>query len=201
MCSIIGYTGDGTAAQLLVKGLKRMEYRGYDSVGVATIVKDHIDMRKGVGKVSEVDSSEKLRLLIGNIGIGHTRWATHGVVNNANAHPHKSSTGQIAIVHNGIIDNYSTLKKELQDKGYFFKSETDSEVIANLLQYNFDETKNIKKSMMQTVSALKGEYSFVAVFEQGTLAAAKFHEPMIIGIGKNGYFVSSDVLGFVEYTD
>ncbi len=201
MCSIIGYTGDGVAAQLLVKGLKRMEYRGYDSVGVATIVSNHIDVRKGVGKVSEVDSSEKLRLLAGNMGIGHTRWATQGVVNNANAHPHKSSTGQIAIVHNGIIDNYNILKKELQDKGYFFKSETDSEVIANLLQYNFDETRDIKKSMMQTVSSLKGEYSFVAVFEQGSLAAAKFHEPMVIGVGKNGYFVSSDVLGFVEYTD
>ena len=201
MCSIIGYTGDGVAAQLLVKGLKRMEYRGYDSVGVATIVSNHIDVRKGVGKVSEVDSSEKLRLLAGNMGIGHTRWATHGVVNNANAHPHKSSTGQIAIVHNGIIDNYNILKKELQDKGYFFKSETDSEVIANLLQYNFDETKNIKNAMMKTVSSLKGEYSFVAVFEQGSLAAAKFHEPMVIGVGKNGYFVSSDVLGFVEYTD
>jgi len=201
MCSIIGYTGNGAAAQVLVKGLKRMEYRGYDSVGVATIVSDHIDVRKGVGKVSEVDSAEKLRLLIGNIGIGHTRWATHGAVNGTNAHPHKSSTGQIAIVHNGIIDNYSTLKKELQDKGYFFKSETDSEVIANLLQYNFDNTGDIKKSMMQTVSVLKGEYAFVAVFEQGTLAAAKFHEPMVIGVGKNGYFVSSDVLGFVEYTD
>jgi glucosamine--fructose-6-phosphate aminotransferase (isomerizing) len=201
MCSIIGYTGNAVAAQVLVKGLKRMEYRGYDSVGVATIVSNHIDVRKGVGKVSEVDSSEKLRLLTGNMGIGHTRWATHGVVNNINAHPHKSSTGQIAIVHNGIIDNYGTLKKELQDKGYFFKSETDSEVIANLLQHNFDETKNIKKSMMKTVSSLKGEYSFVAVFEQGSLAAAKFHEPMVIGIGKNGYFVSSDVLGFVEYTD
>jgi glutamine---fructose-6-phosphate transaminase (isomerizing) len=201
VCSIIGYIGNTAASQVLVKGLKRMEYRGYDSVGVATICNEQIEVRKGVGKVSEVDNSIKLQALTGNLGIGHTRWATHGGVNVVNAHPHKSSTGKIAIVHNGIIDNYATLKKELQTKGYFFKSETDSEIIANLLQCNFDETKDIKKSIIQTVSVLQGEYSFVAIFEKGVLAAAKFHEPLIIGIGKKGYFVSSDVLGFVEHTD
>ena len=201
MCSIIGYIGNTAAAQLLVKGLKRMEYRGYDSVGVATSYDEQIEIRKGVGKVSEVDINENLHSLEGNVGIGHTRWATHGVVNGINAHPHKSSTGQIAIVHNGIIDNYEVLKQKLQNSGYFFKSETDSEVIVNLLQCNFDHTRDIERSMIDTVSALKGEYSFVAVFKDGTLAAAKFHEPLVIGIGKNGYFVSSDVLGFVEHTD
>src|SRR5438309_758564 len=201
MCSIIGYIGNVAAAQVLVNGLKRMEYRGYDSAGVATICDERIEVRKGVGKVSEVDNSAKLHALTGNVGIGHTRWATHGSVNDANAHPHKSSNGKIAIVHNGIIDNYELLKKDLQKNGYFFKSETDSEVISNLLQYNFEKTGDIKKSMIQTVSLLKGEYSFVAVFEDGILAAAKFHEPLIIGIGREGYFVSSDVLGFVEHTD
>src|SRR5579863_1114462 len=201
MCSIIGYIGNISAAQVLVNGLKRMEYRGYDSVGMASICNNKIEVRKGVGKVSEVDKTENLNALTGNIAIGHTRWATHGIVSNANAHPHKSSTGKIAIVHNGIIDNYDILKKDLQKKGYDFKSETDSEIIANLLQYNFDKSGNAKKTMMETVSLLKGEYSFMAVFEHGVLAAAKFHEPLIIGIGKNGYFVSSDVLGFVEHTD
>jgi glutamine---fructose-6-phosphate transaminase (isomerizing) len=201
MCSIIGYIGNTAAAQVLVKGLKRMEYRGYDSVGIATIYDNQIDVRKGVGKVSEVDNTVKLYSLVGNVGIGHTRWATHGSVNNVNAHPHKSSTGKIAIVHNGIIDNYDMLKKELQNNGYLFKSETDSEAIANLLQCNFDKIGDIKKSMIHTVASLKGEYSFVAIFDDGTLAAAKFHEPLIIGVGKNGYFVSSDVLGFVEHTD
>jgi glutamine---fructose-6-phosphate transaminase (isomerizing) len=201
MCSIIGYIGNMAAAQVLVSGLKRMEYRGYDSVGMASICNNKIEVRKGVGKVSEVDSVVKLNALTGNIAIGHTRWATHGIVNNANAHPHKSSTGKIAIVHNGIIDNYDMLRKDLQKKGYNFKSETDSEIIANLLQYNFDKSGNVKKTMMETVSLLKGEYSFMAVFEHGVLAAAKFHEPLIIGIGENGYFVSSDVLGFVEHTD
>jgi len=201
MCSIIGYRGGEPAAPLLVKGLKRMEYRGYDSVGVATFSGNQISVRKGVGKVMEVNDRVKLDTLSGTVGIGHTRWATHGRVTDINAHPHPSSSGNIAIVHNGIIENYEELKKELQEKEYTFKSETDSEVIANLLQYNFDQTKEIKKSMIETVSRLKGNFAFVAVFENGTLAAARFHEPLIVGIGKEGYFVSSDVLGFVEYTD
>ncbi len=201
MCSIIGYLGDSPAAPILVKGLKRMEYRGYDSVGVATFSGNQILVRKGVGKVADVNNTVKLDMLSGTVGIGHTRWATHGMVTEVNAHPHPSSSGEIAIVHNGIIDNYDELKKELQQKGYTFKSETDSEAIANLLQYNFDQTKDIKKSMMQTLSELKGNYAFVAVFEDGTLSAARLHEPLIIGVGKDGYFVSSDVLGFVEHTD
>ncbi len=201
MCSIIGYLGDSPAAPILVKGLKRMEYRGYDSVGVATFSGNQILVRKGVGKVTEVNNTVKLDMLSGTVGIGHTRWATHGGVTETNAHPHPSSSNEVAIVHNGIIENYLELKKELQQKGYTFKSETDSEIIANLLQYNFDQTKNIKKSMMQTVLKIKGNYAFVAVFENGTLAAARFHEPLIIGVGKDGYFISSDVLGFVEHTD
>ncbi|HLA21946.1 MAG TPA: glutamine--fructose-6-phosphate transaminase (isomerizing) [Nitrosopumilaceae archaeon] len=201
MCSIIGYLGENSAAPVIVKGLKRMEYRGYDSVGVAIFSGNQILIRKGVGKVAEVNNTVKLDALSGTVGIGHTRWATHGGVTETNAHPHPSSSGEVAIVHNGIIENYLELKKELQQKGYTFKSETDSEIIANLLQYNFDQTKDIKKSMMQTVSKLKGNYAFVAVFENGTLTAARFHEPLIIGVGKDGYFISSDVLGFVEHTD
>jgi len=201
MCSIIGYLGDELAAPVIVKGLKRMEYRGYDSVGVAIFSGNQISVRKGVGKVMEVNNRVKLDTLSGTVGIGHTRWATHGGVTDVNAHPHPSSSGNIAIVHNGIIENYAELKKELQEKGYAFKSETDSEVIANLLQYNFDQTKEIKKSIIQTASRLKGNFAFVAVFENGTLAAARFHEPLIVGVGKEGYFVSSDVIGFVEYTD
>ncbi len=201
MCSIIGYLGISPAAPIIVKGLKRMEYRGYDSVGIATFSEQHINVRKGVGKVLEVNKSVKLDELSGTIGIGHTRWATHGTVTDTNAHPHPSSSGEVAIVHNGIIENYEELKKELGEKGYSFKSQTDSEVIANLLQYNYDNTKEIKKSVIDTVSKLKGNYAFVAVFHDGTLAAARQHEPLIIGVKKEGYFISSDVLGFVEYTD
>lgn len=201
MCSIIGYLGDISATKILVSGLKRMEYRGYDSVGVATYADNQITVRKGVGKVAQVDSRSHLQALPGNIGIGHTRWATHGGVNDVNAHPHLSSSGQIAIAHNGIIDNYQELKETLQSRNYVFKSETDSEIIANLLQYNYDTTNDIRQSMLRTVNELQGDYSFVAVFADGTLAAARFHEPLIVGVGRKGYFISSDVLGFIEHTD
>lgn len=201
MCSIIGYLGFGPAAPVIVKGLKRMEYRGYDSVGVATFSNNQILVRKGVGKVVEVNENVKLDELSGTVGIGHTRWATHGTVTDTNAHPHPSSKGEIAIVHNGIIENDEELKKDLEQNGYSFKSQTDSEVIANLLQYYHDKTKDVKQSILETVERLKGNYAFVAVFEDGTLAAARLHEPLIIGIGKQGYFISSDVLGFAEHTD
>jgi len=201
MCSIIGYYGKGSAAPILVKGLKRMEYRGYDSVGVATKSDNKIEVRKGVGKVTEVNDSENLDKLPGSIGIGHTRWATHGKVTKVNAHPHPSNSGKVVIVHNGIIENFNELKEDLQKNGFTFISETDTEVIANLLQQNYDQTSDVKKAIINTVSKLKGHYAFVAMFENGILAAARYHEPMIIGIGKNDYFLSSDVLGFIEHTD
>lgn len=201
MCSIIGYYGIDTAAPILVKGLKRMEYRGYDSVGVATKSEGKINLKKGVGKVSEVNNTVQLDKLPGNIGIGHTRWATHGKVTDKNAHPHPSNSGRIAIVHNGIIENFSELKEILERENYTFKSETDSEVIANLLQMHYDEKSDVKDSLIKTLRDLKGHYAFVAMFEDGTLAAARFHEPLIIGVGKDSYFLSSDVLGFIEQTD
>ncbi len=201
MCSIIGYYGNEIAAPIIVKGLRRMEYRGYDSVGVATESNSKIELKKGTGKVDEVNFKVQLDTLPGKIGIGHTRWATHGKVTDANAHPHSSNSGKLAIVHNGIIDNFEQLKKELEEEGYIFKSETDSEVIANLLQKNYESAKNVKDAIIKTVSELKGNYAFVAMFENGQLAAARFHEPLIVGIGKNSYFLSSDVLGFIEQTD
>lgn len=201
MCSIIGYYGNEIAAPIIVKGLKRMEYRGYDSVGVATESNSKIELKKGVGKVEEVNAKIQLDTLPGKIGIGHTRWATHGKVTDKNAHPHLSNSGELAIVHNGIIENFEQLKKELEKDGYIFKSETDSEVIANLLQKNYEITKNVKNAIIKTVSELKGHYAFVAMFENGQLAAARFHEPLIVGIGKNSFFLSSDVLGFIEQTD
>ena len=201
MCSIIGYSGLDSAAPILVKGLQKMEYRGYDSVGIATESGKKIILKKGVGKVVEVNNSMMLDALPGNIGIGHTRWATHGKVTEKNAHPHSCNSGKIAIAHNGIIENFEELKSELQNKGYKFQSETDTEVIANLIQLNFDETMNIKQSIMKTVNQLKGHYSFVVIFEDGTLAAARFHEPLIVGVGKNSHYISSDVLGFIEKTD
>ena len=201
MCSIIGYSGKNSAAPILVKGLQKMEYRGYDSVGIATESENKIVVKKGVGRVVEVSNAVQLDKLPGNIGIGHTRWATHGKVTEKNAHPHSSNSGKIAIVHNGIVENFEELKSDLQNKGYEFQSETDTEVIANLIQLNLDETSDVKQSIIKTVNQIKGHYSFVAIFDDGTLAAARFHEPLIVGVGKNGNYLSSDVLGFIENTD
>ena len=201
MCSIIGYSGKNSAAPILVKGLQKMEYRGYDSVGIATESENKIVVKKGVGRVVEVTNAVQLDKLPGNIGIGHTRWATHGKVTEKNAHPHSSNSGKIAIVHNGIVENFEELKSDLQNKGYEFQSETDTEVIANLIQLNLDETSDVKQSIIKTVNQIKGHYSFVVIFDDGTLAAARFHEPLIVGVGKNGNYLSSDVLGFIENTD
>ncbi|MCK5872973.1 MAG: class II glutamine amidotransferase, partial [Methylococcales bacterium] len=183
MCSIIGYSGKNSAAPILVKGLQKMEYRGYDSVGIATESENKIVVKKGVGRVVEVNNAVQLDKLPGNIGIGHTRWATHGKVTEKNAHPHSSNSGKIAIVHNGIVENFEELKSDLQNKGYEFQSETDTEVIANLIQLNLDETSDVKQSIIKTVNQIKGHYSFVAIFDDGTLAAARFHEPLIVGVG------------------
>ena len=201
MCSIIGYYGKNLAAPILVKGLEKMEYRGYDSVGVATKSENEILVKKGTGRVIEVNKAIQLDSLPGMAGIGHTRWATHGQVNDKNAHPHPSNSGKIAIVHNGIIENFNELKEKLLSDGFEFKSETDTEVIANLIQQNFEKNHDIKQTIIETVSQLKGHYTFVVIFEDGTLVGARFHEPLIVGVGKNSYYLSSDVLGFIEKTD
>jgi glucosamine--fructose-6-phosphate aminotransferase (isomerizing) len=148
-----------------------------------------------------VNTKVQLDNLPGMVGIGHTRWATHGEVSDKNAHPHPSNSGKIAIVHNGIVENYEEIKETLSSKGFKFQSDTDTEVVANLIQSNFDELKDVKQTMMKTVSQLKGHFAFVVIFEDGTLSAARFHEPLIVGIGKNSYYLSSDVLGFIEKTD
>jgi glucosamine--fructose-6-phosphate aminotransferase (isomerizing) len=201
VCSIIGYTGKLFAAPVLLQSLKRMEYRGYDSVGIATMNNGKILIRKGIGKVAEVAESLGLVHMPGQIGIGHTRWATHGGVTDKNAHPHSGCTDDIAVVHNGIIDNYSTLKAELIRLGHNFKSQTDSEVIAHLLEYNYSVYKDKKQAMIETCKKLSGAYAFVAVFEDGAISAARYDEPLIIGMVDSGCFISSDVLGFLEYTD
>jgi len=201
MCSIIGYLGKDRAAPILVNGLRRMEYRGYDSVGVATRPDGKISVRKDVGKVAEVNMSSKLDEMSGTVGIGHTRWATHGGITQANAHPHSSSSGRLALVHNGIIENYREIKEELVAAGIAFQSDTDTEVLANLLQKFYDKTGIALAAIQEAIKSIRGDYAFVAMFEDGTLAAARLNKPLIIGVGKNSYFLSSDVLGFIEKTD
>ncbi|HEY7082151.1 MAG TPA: glutamine--fructose-6-phosphate transaminase (isomerizing) [Nitrososphaeraceae archaeon] len=201
MCSIIGYKGNQYAAPVLIDSLKKMEYRGYDSVGISTIDDGTMLVRKGVGKVAEVNKHLQLNGMPGKTGIGHTRWATHGRVNDVNAHPHTDCSGSIAVVHNGIIENYEVLKKELIQKGHSFKSDTDSEVIAHLIEEHHSSNQNVKSAMIETCKRLKGTFAFVSVFENGALSGARFDEPLIIGVDKNGCFISSDVLGFLKYTD
>ncbi|MEM4274798.1 MAG: glutamine--fructose-6-phosphate transaminase (isomerizing) [Candidatus Nitrosocaldaceae archaeon] len=200
MCSIIAYKGKNKAAPIIVDALKKMEYRGYDSVGVATISRKKILLKKGVGKVEEVNKELKLEALNGNVGIGHTRWATHGGITDYNAHPHHSCNKDIAIVHNGKIDNYEELKNLLINKGHEFKSETDSEVIAHLIEEHL-KNDNIINSIIKSCNMLEGAYAFVAVFNAGTIISARRDEPLIIGIGNDEYYISSDVLGFIKYTD
>ena len=201
MCSIIGYKGQLIVAPLLVNSLKRMEYRGYDSVGIATINNGRILVKKGVGKVMDVNKRLDLSNMEGHAGIGHTRWATHGSITEKNAHPHYGCTDSMAIVHNGIIENHSELMEELIDLGHVFKSDTDSEVIAHLLERYYAEHKNIKSSMIETCKRLKGDYAFVAALEDGTICGSRCNEPLMIGSVDTGYFISSDVLGFIGYTD
>ena len=201
MCSIIGYKGGEQASSILIEGLKKMEYRGYDSVGIATIQSGKLLLRKGVGKVSEVNKSLRLDELPGKLGIGHTRWATHGGIVDSNAHPHLACNSRIAVVHNGIIENYDELKDDLNRSGHDFKSETDSEVIAHLLEEYFEITRDIRLSMIFTCKRLVGAFAFVAVFNSSTLCGARYDEPLIVGVGNDDYFLSSDILGFLNYTD
>ncbi len=199
MCSILGLSGDDDISSTLVESLKKMEYRGYDSVGVAINDESNISVRKGVGKVDVVNDTLNMDKLPGNVGIGHTRWATHGKVTTENAHPHMCNTDSIGVVHNGIIENYVELRKDLEtNHGIVFKSTTDTEVIPNLLQVNFEKSHNVKKAIMDTVQKLKGHYAFVALFKTGELVGVKNHEPLILGIGSSNLLLTSDVVGLPE---
>ena len=204
MCSIIGCVSNNLnfdVADVLVESMGKMEYRGYDSVGIATLNDKEILLKKGVGCVSVVNHELSLNTLKGGIGIGHTRWATHGDVTESNAHPHICARSEIAVVHNGIIENHLDLKNQLKDKGVIFKSETDTEVIPNLLSIILNEGNEIKNAIIKMVSKLTGQYSFIAMLKDESLIGVKNHEPLILGIGQDGNFLSSDVLGFAKNVD
>ena len=200
MCSIIAYKGKSAAAEIIINALKRMEYRGYDSVGIATLAEDKILLKKGVGKVDAFCKSISIEELKGSIGIGHTRWATHGGITDYNAHPHKACSREVAIAHNGKIDNYKELKQELIAKGHRFDSETDSEVIAHLIE-EYLKYYPLKHAIINTCNRLRGSYAFTAIIDDGTIVGARKDEPLIIGIDKDNYYIASDVLAFIEYTD
>jgi glutamine---fructose-6-phosphate transaminase (isomerizing) len=203
MCGIVGCVAEEPVAGILLEGIKRVEYRGYDSAGMATISEGSLAVRKGVGRVREIERSRSLSSLKGNIGMAHTRWATHGGVTDANAHPQASCGELVAVIHNGIIENYVPLKKELSAKGHKFRSETDTEVIAHLIETEYRRVRDPLTATMAATRKLKGQYAIAVMFQDrpDVMVGARKDAPLIVGVGQGKMFLASDVLAFIEHTD
>ena len=204
MCGIVGYIGKEQAYPIILKGLKRLEYRGYDSAGIAMYNNDNLNICKTKGKVSDLQAKCESEInLDGTVGIGHTRWATHGEPNEENSHPHLSNSGQLAIIHNGIIENYESLKKELQNRGYTFYSDTDTEVLVNLIEdIIVNEEVKLGKAVQIALNQTVGAYA-IAVFDKqksNEIVVARLGSPLAIGVGDHEYFIASDASPFIEYT-
>jgi glucosamine--fructose-6-phosphate aminotransferase (isomerizing) len=203
MCGIVGYVGDRRAYPILIKGLKRLEYRGYDSAGVAIGQDNTIDVRKKQGKVKKVEDISDNGTIQGTIGIGHTRWATHGAPTDLNSHPHRSASGKLVMIHNGIIENYDVLKKELVKRGYSFESDTDTEVLLNFIEeVRKSNDVTLEEGIRLALSQVVGAYA-IAIIEEGNMDRiylAKKGSPLVVGIGKDEYFIASDATPFLEYT-
>ncbi|HNX55366.1 MAG TPA: glutamine--fructose-6-phosphate transaminase (isomerizing) [Prolixibacteraceae bacterium] len=204
MCGIVGYIGTQSAYPILIQGLQRLEYRGYDSAGLA-LFNNSLSVFKCKGRVSDLEKHVENKDVKGSIGIGHTRWATHGEPNDRNAHPHTSMNGDFVLVHNGIIENYAEIKADLKKKGYTFQSETDTEVLVNLIEYYYRnaEEATAELAVRLALSKVVGAYGIVVLCknEKEQLIAARKGSPLVIGIGKNEYFIASDATPIVNYTD
>ncbi|HNW50464.1 MAG TPA: glutamine--fructose-6-phosphate transaminase (isomerizing) [Prolixibacteraceae bacterium] len=204
MCGIVGYIGNKNAYPLLINGLKRLEYRGYDSAGIALFQNNTTTVYKKKGKVSELENFCADQDISGTIGMAHTRWATHGEPNDINAHPHTSMQGLFTIIHNGIIENYEKLKKDLLAKGYTFYGETDTEILANLIEYMYSKGEHVNAEMAvrMALSRVVGAYGLVVmcINEPEKLIAARKSSPLAVGIGKGEYFIGSDATPMIEYT-
>jgi glucosamine--fructose-6-phosphate aminotransferase (isomerizing) len=205
MCGIVGYVGQKEALPVIIKGLKRLEYRGYDSAGVALLSQDGLSIYKKKGKVSELENHlNGFSNLDSKIGIGHTRWATHGEPNDVNAHPHYSSSEKFAMIHNGIIENYDVLKKDLMNKGYVFHSETDSEVFIKFIEDIYiNNYCSLEEAVRLALHKVVGAYAIVIMNkeEPDTLIAARKGSPLVIGVGEEEYFLASDATPIIEYTN
>lgn len=200
MCGIVGYVGEREAIEVLVNGLSKLEYRGYDSAGVAVIEDKQIKVKKCKGRLKNLEAKLKEKPLMGNIGIGHTRWATHGEPSDINSHPHSNETITISVVHNGIIENYAQLKQWLKDKGYKFSSETDTEVIPNLLDYYY--AGDLLDAVIKVTSKLEGSYAIGVMCnnEPDKVVAVRKDSSLIVGVGKDEYFIASDIPAILNYT-
>ncbi|HZW63347.1 MAG TPA: glutamine--fructose-6-phosphate transaminase (isomerizing) [Flavobacteriaceae bacterium] len=204
MCGIVGYIGHREAYPIIIEGLKRLEYRGYDSAGIALFDGSDLKVCKTKGKVSDLENKIATQITTtGNLGIGHTRWATHGVPNDVNAHPHYSNSGNLVIIHNGIIENYDSIKKELLNRGYTFTSDTDTEVLVNLIEdVKIKENVKLGKAVQVALNQVVGAYS-IAVFDKNKpneIVIARLGSPLAVGIGDNEFFIASDASPFIEYT-
>jgi len=204
MCGIVGYVGDKQAYPIIIKGLRRLEYRGYDSAGVAIGNESGVLHLKQKGKVADLEAYVADKDSSGSIGIGHTRWATHGVPNQLNAHPHISGDGKLSIIHNGIIENYASIKKALEEKGHVFKSDTDTEVLIHLIEdVKNHEKVNLFEAVRIALAKVIGAYAIV-VMEEGVnneFIAARKGSPLVIGVGRNEYYIASDATPIIEYTN
>jgi glucosamine--fructose-6-phosphate aminotransferase (isomerizing) len=203
MCGIIGYCGKKLAVPIVLEALKRLEYRGYDSAGIASICDRKLLIQKDAGTVNEVIQKHNLADLPGNVAVGHTRWATHGAVTQFNAHPHSDCGGRIAVVHNGIIENYQQLRRELTERGHQFSSETDTEVIPHLLE---DEIKNgcsLEQAVLNIAPRLNGSYAYLVISldDTGKVIGTRSNNPLIVGVNASDYYISSDALAFSQYTN
>ncbi len=200
MCGIIGYIGPKNSVQIIIEGLKKLEYRGYDSAGIAVDDENEIKLRRVEGKIADLEKSLEKNPLEGNYGLGHTRWATHGRPCEENAHPHRDCTGSLVVVHNGIIENYLQLKKKLKEEGHSFQTETDTEVIAHLIEKYFQGS--IEEATRQAVQELEGAYAIAAFSTQDApkIVATKVGPPAVIGLGEGEYFVSSDINPLLSHT-
>ncbi len=200
MCGIVGYVGNRDIESVLIVGLERLSYRGYDSAGIAVVSEGEISVWKRTGKVHVLAKDLEVLNIDASVGIGHTRWATHGIANDVNAHPHVNTSKQFSIVHNGIIENYLTLKSELKQEGYLFRSQTDSEVIVHLIEKYFDGC--IIRAVKQCVQRLTGAFSFCVIsanFPEELIAVRK-NSPLIIGCGNGEQFIASDVHALIPHT-
>jgi glutamine---fructose-6-phosphate transaminase (isomerizing) len=204
MCGIVGYVGSGSAYPILIKGLARLEYRGYDSAGVAIVQNDEMVVYKCKGKVADLKQHVAEGNVSGSVGIGHTRWATHGPPNDINAHPHVSSDGNLAMIHNGIIENYATIKEELINRGHKFVSDTDTEVLVHLIEDIKNKTGvDLFEAVRIALNEVVGAYAILVIDKNrpDQIICAKKSSPLVIGIGLDGeYYVGSDATPIVEYT-
>ena len=203
MCGIIGYAGHRPAVPLIIEGLKRLEYRGYDSAGVAFLQRGQLEVVRAQGKLASLETVlEQEDYSQALTGIGHTRWATHGLPTESNAHPHRDQTGRLALVHNGIIENYAELKSELQSQGYTFSSETDTEVLVQLLSRELQEDGSVLECVARTLSLVEGSYAFalVSLDHPGKVWAGRQASPLLLGVGTGENFVASDIPAFLPYT-